>query len=256
MYTDSYTIKSNGYNLFYDFAIGYQGMQYPIAFNVSYLLENRNEINFTSSIFNPEARVMGANGFYSRYHLNVDFIANSSNAWYQLTLTLPTEMDFTFYSVYNKKFTQTSGNSSSQIESSAQEIIQNQDKNTDKIIENQDENTDKITDSIDDLKDNLLDDEPVEQSVIDDFLDGIGLNLDDTPISDLLLMPLNLIQAYYDGMSDTCSNFNLGSLFGTELFMPCIDLESILGSNLWTLIDTIISIFLFYNIAMLYVFLF
>ena len=37
MYTNSSTIKNNGYNLFYDFAIGYQGIQYPIGINVTQL---------------------------------------------------------------------------------------------------------------------------------------------------------------------------------------------------------------------------
>ena len=105
---------------------------------------------------------------------------------------------------------------------------------------------------LDDIFNTITDDTPVSDKELNDFFDGIGANFaTDTPISDLILMPFTLLEAYSNGISSSCSNFSLGSLFGTELVMPCIDLESIVGSNLWTLIDTLISIFMFYNIAML-----
>ena len=40
-------------------------------------------------------------------------------------------------------------------------------------------------------------------------------------------------------------------MFGTELILPCIDLESRLGSWLWGLIDSFFCIFLIYNVGML-----
>ena len=105
---------------------------------------------------------------------------------------------------------------------------------------------------LDDIFNTINDDTPISDKELDDFFDGIGANFaTDTPISDLILMPFTLLEAYSNGISSSCSNFSFGSLFGTELVMPCIDLESIVGSNLWTLIDTLISIFMFYNIAML-----
>ena len=107
---------------------------------------------------------------------------------------------------------------------------------------------------INDKLDDLFDDEPLSEEVIDDFFEGIGANFTtDTPISDLILMPLTILEAYSNGISSSCSSFNLGNLFGTELIMPCVDLKSLLGSNLWTLIDSIICLFMFYNIAMLVV---
>lgn len=234
MYTNSSTIKNNGYNLFYDFAIGYQGMQYPVGINVTQLLENRNSIQFTPSLFNVEGQVQGAQGYYSRYHLNMDFIASSSNAWYQVTLQLPTEMNFTFYSVYNKKFTQTSGNSGSQIESSAQDIIDNQDKNTQEII------------------DTILDDDYFDKSELEQYFITIKNDIEQSnPVSDLLLMPITLLNAYNNGISNACSPINLGNLLGTDLIMPCIDIRKYLGSELYSLIDILFSVFLFYEIAML-----
>lgn len=105
---------------------------------------------------------------------------------------------------------------------------------------------------LEDIFNSITDDTPISDEELDGFFDGIGANFaTDTPISDLILMPFTLLEAYSNGISSSCSNFSLGSLFGTELVMPCVDLESIVGSTLWSLIDTLISIFMFYNIAML-----
>lgn len=109
-----------------------------------------------------------------------------------------------------------------------------------------------LDDSINDLNDKLFDDDPLSESVIDDFFSGIRADFTtDTPISDLILMPFTLLESYSDGISSTCSSFSLGSLFGTDLSMPCIDLENILGSTFWTLIDMLFSVFMIYEISML-----
>lgn len=60
-------------------------------------------------------------------------------------------------------------------------------------------------------------------------------------ISDLLLMPIRLLQSIVNSLGGTCSSFNLGSLYGTNLIMPCIDIESYLGSAIWTFIDLVFS---------------
>lgn len=72
-----------------------------------------------------------------------------------------------------------------------------------------------------------------------------------TPITDLLTLPLTLLTYYLNGFNELCSPFTLGSLLGTNLVIPCIDLEDRLGSNLWNIIDGLCSIFLIYNIAMM-----
>lgn len=59
-------------------------------------------------------------------------------------------------------------------------------------------------------------------------------------ISDLLLLPVTLFQNIVNSINGTCSTFNLGSLFGTNLTMPCIDIESIIGSALWGVIDILL----------------
>lgn len=60
-------------------------------------------------------------------------------------------------------------------------------------------------------------------------------------ISDLLLLPLNMFQRIINSINGTCSTFNLGSLYGSNLTLPCIDVPSIIGSNLWGVIDILFS---------------
>lgn len=94
----------------------------------------------------------------------------------------------------------------------------------------------------------------------DDTVDNSSLNIDDksadlgnSPVSDLITLPIKLLTNIYNGFSGSCVSYNLGSLFGTDLIFPCINLESILGSFLWGLIDSLCCIFLIYKIAMLFV---
>lgn len=81
-----------------------------------------------------------------------------------------------------------------------------------------------------------------------------GITTDDesnSPVSDLILMPLTLMNAYVDGFSSTCNSFDLGSLYGHNIVLPCIDIEDYLGSNLWGLIDIMFTLFLVYNIGLM-----
>lgn len=113
------------------------------------------------------------------------------------------------------------------------------------IIEGQSQGNEKL----DNITNILEDDNPLNDGDLIDFFDGI-VPSSDTPISDLLLLPMNLLDIYATSLGGTCNPVSLGTLFGTELVLPCIDLSDKLGS-LWSLIDAIISIFMFYNIAML-----
>lgn len=56
-------------------------------------------------------------------------------------------------------------------------------------------------------------------------------------ISDLLLLPVNMFQRILNSINGTCSSFSLGALFGTNLVLPCINIQNLIGSGLWTTID-------------------
>lgn len=71
------------------------------------------------------------------------------------------------------------------------------------------------------------------------------------PVADLLLLPLTLFGALYSGFSGSCSSVNLGTLLNHNIILPCINLQNILGSGLYTTIDLVISIFMIYNIILM-----
>lgn len=103
-------------------------------------------------------------------------------------------------------------------------------------VQQQQQQTNEKLDSIDDtLNDSNVDS---SDSTINNLKDKIPTN---SVISDLLLLPVRFLQNFVNALGSSCSRFSLGSLYGTELFMPCINIESYLGSGIWTTIDLIIS---------------
>lgn len=61
------------------------------------------------------------------------------------------------------------------------------------------------------------------------------------PISAILSMPVELAISVLNGIDGTCSSYTIGSLFGHTLTLPCVNIPNIIGQNLWTTIDIIIS---------------
>lgn len=129
-----------------------------------------------------------------------------------------------------------------------QNITNNQNNNTQNIINNQNNNTQAIVDSQQDINNSLNDTSggEVSSSWFDEFKDSST-----TPVSDLLTMPITLLQAYLNGFSGTCQAMNLGQLYGRYIIIPCINIESYLGHELWSLIDVLFTLFMVYNIGML-----
>lgn len=103
-----------------------------------------------------------------------------------------------------------------------------------------------LNQGVNDLNDNLTNDNiDSSDSTINNLKDKIPTN---SVISDLLLLPVRFLQNFVNALSSSCSNFSLGSLYGTELFMPCINIENYLGSGIWTTIDLIISGLFIYSL--------
>lgn len=97
----------------------------------------------------------------------------------------------------------------------------------------------EVADSVDNVND-TLNDSNVDSSdtTINSLKNQIPTN---SVISDLLLLPIRFLQNFVNALNSSCSQFNLGSLYGTNLYMPCINLENYLGSTIWTMIDLIFS---------------
>lgn len=73
-----------------------------------------------------------------------------------------------------------------------------------------------------------------------------GQTIDTGVISGLMLIPINLVNSMIQAFNGTCHSYEIGDLFGTTLVLPCINLESFLGTPLWNTIDIIITgVFIF-----------
>lgn len=97
----------------------------------------------------------------------------------------------------------------------------------------------QLSDGIHDLNDTLNNDNVDEpSSSISDMEDLLPTN---GVITQLIALPITLYQKVLNSINGTCSQFNLGSLYGTNLIIPCIDVSEYLGSSIWNTIDLIIS---------------
>lgn len=94
-----------------------------------------------------------------------------------------------------------------------------------------------IKDSVNKV-DGTLNDDTIDSSnttgTLSELSDTLPTN---SVISDLLLLPVRLFQNVLNSINGSCTTFNLGSLFGTDLTLPCLNIESLVGSTLWTVID-------------------
>lgn len=133
-------------------------------------------------------------------------------------------------------------------------IINNNNQNTQNIMNNINENTQSINDNNNQNYEDFTDDElgnPISSG------GGGGTYFDDingssdTPISDLLLLPVNLYTAILDNLSSVCKSYTIPWDFNggnNTLTFPCINLQNLLGSELWSLIDDLFCLFMIYNI--------
>lgn len=108
-------------------------------------------------------------------------------------------------------------------------------------IEKIKENTKAVNDSLNDQSD----------ANTSGFLQDINQDYSNNPVSDLITMPITFLQTLNNNVSGSCITWDLGALLGTNLTMPCINLQQRLGSNLYNLIDMAICLFLAYNLGLM-----
>lgn len=129
--------------------------------------------------------------------------------------------------------------------------------NTNKMIDNQNQIKNKLNDmqnSLNDVKGSINDvnssinndsvDDP--SSSINQFKDKIAEN---GVITQLVGLPVTLFTKILNSVNGTCSPYNFGSLFGTDIVFPCINVSNYLGSTLWNIIDVLISGLFVYSLS-------
>lgn len=133
-----------------------------------------------------------------------------------------------------------------------QDIIDNQNRNqyeTDKRLDELNKNQQETNNKLDDINDTLTDGSVDTDSFGNDFSNFGNSVASNSNISDMVLLPVTLWVQIATSTSSTCKPFNLGSLYGTNLTMECINPETYLGKPLWSVIDILCCGLLAYIIA-------
>lgn len=97
----------------------------------------------------------------------------------------------------------------------------------------------------------------INDNLTDETVPDIDLNLDintNSPVSDLLTMPLTILNKVFDITDDTCEPYILPFDFSggnNTLTLPCIDLKKFLGNTVYNVLDTILCFYLCYQIGMM-----
>lgn len=107
------------------------------------------------------------------------------------------------------------------------------DNGNEEIINSINDNTSAVEETNDTLKDDSVDNDKAEGD-IDDMKDKVASN---GTITQLLTLPIQLYQKILNSLNGSCSSINLGSLFNHNLTLTCINLQNILGSTLYNIID-------------------
>lgn len=177
-------------------------------------------------------------GFISSRNLTFSI---SSGGYFIIAIKKSNDSSITVQDISSYNLQLQKGGSATTFEEYGKEVCKN------KIDETNDKLND-VNNSINDVNDTLKDDniDSSKTTIEDKSADATK-----SPISSLLTLPLKLLNNIHTGLSGTCSALNLGSLLGTDLVLPCINLEQRLGSYLWGLIDYAFCIFLIYNVGML-----
>ena len=96
----------------------------------------------------------------------------------------------------------------------------------------------------------------IQNAINDDSLPEVDIDLEmasDTPISDLLLLPINLLDKVRVSLEYSCTPYRLpfGLWGGNEYIdLPCIDLKDYLGNDVTNVIDYILCFYIAYQIAL------
>lgn len=99
-----------------------------------------------------------------------------------------------------------------------------------------------VNNSISNINNNLTDSSVSSSSDVSNTFNNFDSYIPtNNTIGSLLTLPLTLFQNVLNSINGTCQSFSLGSLLGTELVLPCINLSSYLGSTLYGVVDVLFS---------------
>lgn len=222
------------------YASNFAGSQFII--NTNHISENPFELlgDFTSIAISNGSWSGTSNSFSFTLNKSVDFtnmIPNQLNVGIinnSVNLTGVNNWTLRSFTMCVEAIGSSSGNTA-QIEANQNTII------------NQNENIIKNTE---DINNTLKNDNVVNQNdlsnIFDNFKSTLAVN---GVITQLITLPITLFTSILNSVNGTCTPFNLGSLYGHNLILPCINVSNFLGSSLWSIIDILISGLFVYSIS-------
>ena len=110
-------------------------------------------------------------------------------------------------------------------------------------INNQTTAINNQTQAINDINDWFQQDhDPLIDTGFLDVFDDLWTTQDDDIVRQFIMIPFNLLVLIYNSISQTsCRNVQLGALYNVTLELPCINLQSLIGSALYNTIDIIFA---------------
>lgn len=126
-------------------------------------------------------------------------------------------------------------------------VINNQNINS----QNEINSINNVNNSVNNMNDTLKDTD-IDDNALGGKLAEIT-SISDTPITDLLTLPVTLLQKLYNSLSGSCSTYSIPFGFGLTdytLNLPCLNLghEKFLGRVVWGAIDDLICILMVFAI--------
>lgn len=119
--------------------------------------------------------------------------------------------------------------------------------NTSSAINNQtQQQAEQHNETINTLTNDTTYDENETSNIFEEFEDFLP---DEGIVTQLVTLPISLYTNILNSVNGTCSPFSLGSLLGTNLTLPCINVANYLGSQLWSVIDILMSGFFILTIG-------
>lgn len=146
-----------------------------------------------------------------------------------------------------EELTATDGLTSTEIQNIVDESNQQVKEEINQMNTNITNQGNQINNSIKDMNDSI-NNSNTDNDKVSNTISGVNVG-NQGVITQLILMPVNLFSNILNAINGTCYEFNLGNLFGTDLKLPCINIESYVGSNLWNVIDILFSGFAIFAIS-------
>lgn len=225
-----------------------------LANNLNWKITNTFTINHPSFNSNDDVQCSVINGtgncVVSRVEstkFKIEFNGIISGHYFAITLSTPSSPDLSkTYDWQNGgddlKYFQMLGNSFNSSYNSGTFWYDDSPTTTD-VINNQNQNTQDIINSQNNINNSINDSSIPSDS--DSKINNIvsSTQTQNANISELVNFIPNTLQVIINGFNNSCTGgYSLGSLFGTELVIPCINPVDYLGSFLWGVIDSILCL--------------